>query len=604
MLTIDSNGGLVSISWSGDTNNEHWNDVRYFWGSFSLESDSQEQILIPMSEFITKRTWFQGYWIDLGRPLSVGDSLAIAIDEAEKQILLFDSLARSSYADPDSIERQLEGIQLLRPLTEAQKVNVASMIRSPNGANFSVPGAGKTATQLALFSVLREQGEVKRMLVVCPKSSFEAWLEEPQAMFGSNMTSAVYDKGLFDGQTEILVVNFEKLENTKRRKELLAWTSQSGGTILVIDEAHRVKSGARGIRWRACVELAAYAKRVDLLTGTPMPQSYEDLRNLFSLSWRSISRHKLDDDRLSSLKAGGLFARTTKGQLGLRPPNVHRVVLEKGKYQEQIYGALTKRYSGYLGIRSQDQLTLARKGRAVMSLIAASTNPALIAEKSRDELLSSLGWPPSELQETDLMNAIQDYLNYEIPPKFEWVTRYIDQAASQNKKTLVWSSFVGNIELLRRYLKVFNPAVIHGSVSGEDRKSELERFRFDPSCAVLITNPQTLGEGVSLHKTAHEAIFVDRTYNAAQYLQALDRIHRLGLAPDQETNIYLLETEQSIDVRVGERLAKKISILSEMLNDDGLVRVSLPASDELQDFQELLGLDQSDLDDLLKHLGE
>lgn len=604
MLTIDSNGGLVSISWSGDTNNEHWNDVRYFWGSFSLESDSQEQILIPMGEFITKRTWFQGYWIDLGRPLSVGDSLAIAIDEAEKQILLFDSLARSSYADPDSIERQLEGIQLLRPLTEAQKVNVASMMRSPNGANFSVPGAGKTATQLALFAVLREQGEVKRMLVVCPKSSFEAWLDEPQAMFGSNMTSAVYDKGLVHGQTEILVVNFEKLENTKRRKELLAWASQSGGTILVIDEAHRVKSGARGTRWRACVELAAYAKRVDLLTGTPMPQSYEDLRSLFSLSWRSISRHRLDDDRLSSLTAGGLFARTTKGQLGLPPINVHRVVLEKGKYQEQIYGALTKRYSGFLGIRSQDQLTLARKGRAVMSLIAASTNPALIAEKSRDELLSSLGWPPSELEETDLMNAIQDYLNYEIPPKFEWVTRYVDQAASQNKKTLVWSSFVGNIELLRRYLKVFNPAVIHGSISGEDRKSELERFRFDPSCAVLITNPQTLGEGVSLHKTAHEAIFVDRTYNAAQYLQALDRIHRLGLAPDQETNIYLLETEQSIDVRVGERLAKKISILSEMLNDDGLVRVSLPASDEFQDLQELLGLDQSDLDDLLKHLGE
>ena len=146
--------------------------------------------------------------------------------------------------------------------------------------------------------------------------------------------------------------------------------------------------------------------------------------------------------------------------------------------------------------------------------------------------------------------------------------------------------------------------MIHGSISGEDRKSELERFRYDPSCAVLITNPQTLGEGVSLHKTAHEAIFVDRTYNAAQYLQALDRIHRLGLSPDQETNIYLLETEQSIDVRVGERLSKKISILSEMLNDDGLVRVSLPGSDELQDLQELLGLDQSDLDDLLKHLGE
>jgi SNF2 family DNA or RNA helicase len=604
LLTIDANGGLVSISWRGDANNEQWQEVRYFWGSFALESDSGDLILVPMGEFITKRTWFQSYWIDLGRELTVGASLASAIDEAEKQIAHFDFLSRSDYVDSSSIEEQLGRIKLIRPLTEAQKVNVASMLRSPNGANFSVPGAGKTATQLALFSVLKELGEVKRMLVVCPKSSFEAWLEEPDEMFGSNQFSAVYDKGLVHGQTEILVVNFEKLENIKRRKELVAWTAQPGGTVLVIDEAHRVKSGARGIRWRACVELAAYAKRVDLLSGTPMPQSYEDLRNLFSLSWRSISRHRLDDDRLANLKAGGLFVRTTKGQLGLPAINIHRVVMEKGEYQKQIYGALTKRYFGLLGVSSQDQITLARKGRAVMSMIAASTNPALIAEKSRDELLNSLGWPPKELEESDLMHAIRDYLNYEIPPKFEWVTRYIDQAASQNKKTLVWSSFVGNIELLRRYLKVFNPAVIHGAISSEDRKSELERFRLDPSCAVLITNPQTLGEGVSLHKTAHEAIFVDRTYNAAQYLQALDRIHRLGLKHDQETNVYLLETEQTIDVRIGERLAKKITTLSEMLNDDGLVRVSLPGSDESQDLEELLGLDQSDLDDLLKHLGE
>jgi hypothetical protein len=48
----------------------------------------------------------------------------------------------------------------------------------------------------------------------------------------------------------------------------------------------------------------------------------------------------------------------------------------------------------------------------------------------------------------------------------------------------------------------------------------------------------------------------------------------------------------------------KIKRLSEMLNDTGLVKVSLPGNDEVQDFDEQLGLDQLDINDLLKHLGE
>ena len=41
-----------------------------------------------------------------------------------------------------------------------------------------------------------------------------------------------------------------------------------------------------------------------------------------------------------------------------------------------------------------------------------------------------------------------------------------------------------------------------------------------------------------------------------------------------------------------------------MLNDNGLVKVSLPGNDEVQDFDEQLGLDQLDINDLLNHLGD
>ena len=35
-------------------------------------------------------------------------------------------------------------------------------------------------------------------------------------------------------------------------------------------------------------------------------------------------------------------------------------------------------------------------------------------------------------------------------------------------------------------------------------------------------------EGISLHKVCKRALYLDRTYNAAQYLQSRDRIHRIG----------------------------------------------------------------------------
>jgi SNF2 family DNA or RNA helicase len=155
---------------------------------------------------------------------------------------------------------------------------------------------------------------------------------------------------------------------------------------------------------------------------------------------------------------------------------------------------------------------------------------------------------------------------------------------------------------MRSFLAPLQPAVIHGSISREERESELARFRQDPECHVLLTNPQTLGEGISLHMTAHEAVFMDRTYNAAQYLQALDRIHRLGLPKEVKTTIHLLSSNASVDQRVASRLEVKIGTLSEMLDDPGLVSVSLPSAEELELPNEILGFDDLDLNELLEHL--
>lgn len=57
---------------------------------------------------------------------------------------------------------------------------------------------------------------------------------------------------------------------------------------------------------------------------------------------------------------------------------------------------------------------------------------------------------------------------------------------------------------------------------------------------ILITNPHTLAESVSLHKKCHDAIYLEYSFNLTHMIQSRDRIHRLGLLENQYTQYYYL----------------------------------------------------------------
>jgi SNF2 family DNA or RNA helicase len=188
-----------------------------------------------------------------------------------------------------------------------------------------------------------------------------------------------------------------------------------------------------------------------------------------------------------------------------------------------------------------------------------------------------------------------------MPTKYKWIRQRCEKVKREGQKVLIWSTLVGNIEALAIILKDLNPAIVYGAVTNDNRKLQINKFRNDPSCHVLISNPQTLGEGISLHRDCHEAIYLDRSYNAGHYLQSLDRIHRLGLPKDQITTIHVLMSQYSIDERIDSRLEEKITNLSLALNDEGLLRNSLPDEEAFLP-DEVLGIDQFDLTDLFSHL--
>ena len=85
---------------------------------------------------------------------------------------------------------------------------------------------------------------------------------------------------------------------------------------------------------------------------------------------------------------------------------------------------------------------------------------------------------------------------------------------------------------------------------------------------MLIANPAACAESISLHKICHDAIYLDRTFNCGQFIQSLDRIHRIGLEQNEIVNYHILIAKDTIDETIDRRLDEKLETMIRVLEDD------------------------------------
>lgn len=465
-----------------------------------------------------------------------------------------------------------------RTLKEFQLRDLENLIALPNGANFSVPGAGKTTVTFALHTLTRTQGS--HLLIIAPKAAFPAWRAvvdecmEANSPDGGNEQFRVLDSRLDidnelrSGGTRFLI----SYDLAVRQQSVLTSYLARNPVHLVLDESHRMKAGLASQRGAFLLSAATLPVRRDILSGTPMPQAASDLASQLGFLWPghgydlSIQRGVAPRDVL-----GNLYVRTTKGELGLPPAERHFYDVEMAPGQLALYSVVrdealrqfTKTVSsGNVGM----EFMKARK--SVMRLLQLSVNPTLaLAGMSRDGNISS--------------GIVDQVLEEGTSEKILKVADHARRLAAEGEKTVIWTIFTDTIRELVTTLADLNPVYIHGGVpTGEasdpdTREGRLERFHNDPNCFVLVANPAAAGEGISLHTVCHNAIYADRSYVSTHYLQSIDRIHRLGLLPDQETHIHIYRTRAparigSIDLSVSRRLAQKIRGLEQTLGDPDL----------------------------------
>lgn len=508
-----------------------------------------------------------------------------------------------------SIERQLIG----RRLYDKQLLASFHLAFSQNACDFSVPGSGKTSIVYGAFAYLKNlplehPKRVNKLLVVGPLSSFGPWEDEFLLCFGHEANSIRLSGGMPKEDRDRHLLSIQAIEETPELTlmsyqsisynltSLLYFLQRSGNKVMVVlDEAHRIKNIEGGVWSQAALSLAKYCSSRVVLTGTPLPNGYEDIYNLFEFIWpgkdiidfsvyqlKDMSNNRFDP-RLNQLieNVSPFFVRIRKSHLNLPPAvNLDPTYVEMGSVQRQIYEFIEEKYLAYfIGNERTLSLTSELTKARVIRLMQAATNPNLLRQPLetffREQGLSDELY----IDDTEIIKKVLRYTELEgFPNKFLVVKDLIVDLLARDEKVIVWGTFIQNIKELQNYLAEhgIESRLLIGEVPVErddvpmesilTREKIIREFhRPDTPFKVIIANPFAVSESISLHKACHNAIYLERTFNATHFIQSKDRIHRVGLDPTTTTYYHYILSTHSIDETIHHRLAEKEQRMLELI---------------------------------------
>jgi SNF2 family DNA or RNA helicase len=201
---------------------------------------------------------------------------------------------------------------------------------------------------------------------------------------------------------------------------------------------------------------------------------------------------------------------------------------------------------------------------------------------------------------SDLRYIIAEYDKIETPAKMEYLLELVKEFQRKREKVVIWSNFLGTIELMTSKFnesniyckKIIGETPIERSTISDEETREKIRNEFvekNSGLDVLVANPAACAESISLHKTCFNAVYYDLSYNCAQYLQSLDRIHRVGGSENQSAYYHYLQYINTIDKEILDTLNRKSEKMFQVIeNDYNIYSLDMfNSGDELEAYEQL-----------------
>src|SRR5690625_4607907 len=621
---------LVVRPESGDLAPRHESQLAY-WG-FERNSDSQyfgaaasdqSELTRKVVRYLARQGCTYSLHSSVRHLLEIAETARKSLETA---LVKGHNLKEGSVAGNDS-KRFITFLQeyVPRKLKDHQLKAALHLLSVSNGANFSVPGSGKTTVVLSVFHYLRQAGLVDALFVVGPLACFGPWQEEyTQTLGNTPATELLAGENVEERHSkyaansasacDLYLITFQTLHRDYQIVKILLG-QQGIRFFLVIDEAHYIKQ-LDGAWANAVLAISPSSTRRCILTGTPFPKSYSDAFNLFDTLWPKQSpistqnKHKITylgkrGRHKEALKIldnciGPLFYRVRKAELGLAPQIFEDpIIVDMNPLEKQVYDAILDRIqyaseSDYF--RDLNTRLRLQRGRMIrLRQCLSYTHLLHTALEDYDESLFE--------EDQSLANIISRYDDLEAPAKMQVLVNLVEEMMAKSEKVVIWSNFIGTLELIKQIVVDQGHGVhlIYGATPSEDSSNLSDEFTRErcirdfisreSGINVLVANPAACAESISLHKTCSHAIYYDLSYNCAQFLQSLDRIHRVGGSEGKRSYYHFIQYSNTLDQDILQNVKDKAERMRHIIDKDYPVYSldMFELDDELAAYERLFG---------------
>jgi len=416
---------------------------------------------------------------------------------------------------PSPITRDYHYPGLYKPF-DHQRITSEFLSINRRAFCFNEAGTGKTSSVLWAADYLMNQGEVKRILIICPLSiMYSAWQGD---VFNTCMhrTSAVAHgtaekrAKIINGEYEIIIINYDGVGVVR---DVIA---NGGFDLIVVDEANAYKSPST-TRWKTLAKILKPETRLWMLTGTPASQSPIDAYGLaklvcpqripkFAMAWRDLVMHQV-----------------TKFKLIHKPNSRHEVFkalnpairfakndcldLPEVMYQTREVPLTPQVMKYYKALK--EQMLIEAAGAQVTAVNAAA---------GLNKLLQISGGA--------VYTDKHDVIEFDISPRLKELKEVIDET---EHKVIIFVPYRHTIEVVARFLdkEGITNEIINGDVTATKRASIIGRFQTDEDPRVLVIQPQAASHGVTLTR-ANTVVFWSPVMSVETYLQCVARMDRVG----------------------------------------------------------------------------
>lgn len=403
-------------------------------------------------------------------------------------------------------------------------------------------GLGKTMQAITAIRLLLRGGEVRSVLLICPKPLVTNWQREFHLWAPEIPITAIEgDQARRHWQWRLLApVKIANYELLLRDREVLL-DEGLHFDLVVLDEAQRIKNRAGNT---AQIARGISRTRNWALTGTPVENSVEDLVGIFEFLSPGYINAGMKPSRVGRLAGEYVLRRTKQQVLTELPPKLMRSA----------------------------ELDLAPEQRETYRL----------AEEEGVLRLTEMGKSATIQHVFELVLRLKQICNFDpatgASAKLERLQADLEEVAASGKKAIVFSQWVNTLRRLAGELKRFGPLEYHGQTPQSQRDELLRRFKEDRRRNVLLISYGAGSVGLNLQFSEYVFLF-DRWWNPAVEDQAINRAHRIGAAgPVTVTRFVMLNT---IEQRIDQILDEKRELFDTIFSDTAPRQKALLSQDEI-----------------------